>query len=184
MEKWKIRQVKDVSPSPWFPIEQHLVELANGHLVDDYFITTLGDVVQVLPITSDGYIVLVQQYRHGQNDILLELPGGFVQEGKTEIESALAELEEETGIRAAESAIISLGKIAQLPSKSTQVSHGFLATGLTFNGVQKLDDLEEVDLVLKRPKEVVEMVLKGDIWVSDSVCFILKAFHLYPNLFS
>ncbi len=172
-----------MSPSPWFPIVQHTVELPNGKLVEDYYVTTLGNVAIVLPFTADGYIVLVEQYKHGHEEILLELPAGFVQEGKTVIESAIAELEEETGIKADESALTSLGKVAHIPTKSTQIAYGFLATGLSFNSQQNFDDLEEINVVLKRPKEVIEMVINGKIWVSDSVCFILKAYHLYPNLF-
>jgi len=183
MEKWKIKKVTDVSPSPWFPIELHEIELPDGRVVDDYYLTTLGDVAMVLPFTQDGDVVLVKQYKHGQKEILLELPAGFVQEGKTIMESAVAELEEETGIRVSTEQLIELGKVAHSPTKSTQVAYGFIATNLSFNAKQKFDPLEDIEVITVAPSKVIQMVLSGEIWVSDTVCFIMKAYHLFPELF-
>jgi len=144
---------------------------------------TEGDVAMGLPITTDGQLVLVQQYKHGQRENLLELPAGFVQEGKSVIESAIAELEEETGIKTTEDQLVSLGKVAHSPTKSTQVAYGFLATGLTFNSTQNFDELEDITVITVAPHKAIEMILAGQIWVSDTVCFIMKAYHLYPDLF-
>ena len=83
MKKWKLIEETDVSPSKWFPIKKHKVELPNGTIIDDYFITTLGNVGMILPITKDNKIVLVKQYKHGVKDVLIELPAGFQQKGKT-----------------------------------------------------------------------------------------------------
>jgi len=181
--KWTIKSVKDVSSSSWFPIEQHTIELPDGRIVDDYFITTLADVVMVVPFTKKGKMVLVKQYKHGQKDFLIELPAGFVQKGKSVIASAVAELEEETGIRISTDKLIDLGKIAHIPTKSTQVVYGFLATQLEFNSTQDLDALEDIEVLEVQPMQVIEMVKSGELWVSDSVCFIMKAYLLYPELF-
>ncbi len=183
MDKWKLRNITDVSPSPWFPIERHEVELSDGRLVDDYYITTLADVAMVLPITIEGKLVLVKQYKHGQRDFMLELPAGFVQEGKSITESALAELKEETGILTTADNLTPLGHIAHIPTKSTQVVHAFLATNLEFNTTQNLDDLEEIEVVEVLPSEALDLVLSGDIWGSDSAYFILRAAIIYPEYF-
>jgi len=76
-----------------------------------------------------------------------------------------------------------LGKISSAPTKSTLVTYGYLATGLKFNSIQDLDATEEIELILASPKEVVEMVKNGDIWVGDSVALIMKTYLLYPDLF-
>jgi len=183
VEKWQVNKVKDVSPSPWFPIEQHEVQLSDGRIVSDYFITTLADVAMVLPITNDGKVVIVRQYKHGQREFMYELPAGFVQAGKSIEESALAELEEETGIKTDFHNLQPLGKIAHIPTKSTQVVYGYLAQDLEFNAVQKLDELEEIEVILVEPAALIDQVLTGQIWASDSAFFILKAYHLFPDLF-
>lgn len=183
MKKWKILKEKDVSPSKWFPIKQHEVELPNGTTLEDYFIATLGNVGMVLPITVDNKIVLVKQYKHGVGEVMIELPAGFQQKNKSIEESALAELEEETGIKTTLENLKSLGKISSIPTKSTLITHGFLATGLKFNSTQQFDETEEIELLLRSPKETIELIKDGEIWVGDSAALIMKAMLLYPEIF-
>lgn len=174
---------QDVSPSPWFPLIKHTVRLANGDIVDDYYFSPLGDVVMVLPITSDNEIVLVKQYKHALGEILLELPGGMQQKGKSVMESALNELEEETGIRAGEDQLIPLGKIAINPTKLNQVTYGFILFNAKFNSTQKQDPTEEIQIITMPAPAVLKMAVSGEIWVTDSLNFILKAALAYPDIF-
>lgn len=183
IKKWKTLSEKDVSPSKWFPIKHHAVELASGVVVDDYFIAQLGDVAMVLPITVDNQVVLIQQYKHGLGEIIIEIPAGFQQVGKSLEASAIAELEEEAGILTTEDNLTYLGKFCNCPTKIYNVTHGFLATNLTFNSVQKLELTEEIEILLKSPKEVIAMVQRGELWVGDSVGVIMKAYLMFPELF-
>ena len=183
-KKWEILSETDVSPSPWFPIVQHKVKLPDGSVVDDYFITNMPDAVMVVPILEEnGHMVLVKQYKHGQQRSLIELPAGFVQKDKSIIASALAEWNEETGILATDSDLISLGKVSNIPTKATQCTHGFLATGLKFNSIQDLDTTEDITVLTHSPLDVIEMISNGELWVADSVSFIMKAYLKYPGLF-
>ncbi|EKE19921.1 MAG: NUDIX hydrolase [uncultured bacterium] len=183
MEKWKIIKETDVSPSKWFPVLQQTVELPNGKIVDDYFISPMGNVVMVLPITSKNEIVLVKQYKHAIGEILIELPAGFQQKGKTLEESALAELEEEVGIKTTIENLISIGKNANNPTKTTHVTYCYLAKNLEFNSRQDLDETEEIEIIKVSPQEALEMIKNGEIWVADSVAAITRTFLLYPELF-
>jgi ADP-ribose pyrophosphatase len=56
-----------------------------------------GDCVSVLPVTSDGLIVLVRMYRPGPGRVLYDLPGGYVEAGEAPAKAASRELLEETG---------------------------------------------------------------------------------------
>ncbi|MGJ5640785.1 NUDIX hydrolase [Formosa sp. S-31] len=183
MKTWKIISETDVSPSPWFPIQKHTIELPNGTLIDDYYITTLGNVAMVLPITTDNEIVMVKQYKHGIKEVVIELPAGFQQNGKSIEDSALAELEEETGIKTSLDKLIPIGKIANVPTKSSQISFGFLATGVTFNSTQNLDINEDIEIIKRTPTETLKMIQNGEIWVADTVAFIMKAYLMFPELF-
>jgi len=183
MAPWKIIEEKDVSPSAWFPIKKHIVQLSNGTIVDDFYISPLGDVAMVLAFTKDNQIVLVNQYKHGLGESVLELPAGFQQKGKSIAESAIGELEEEVGIKTTLDELTYLGKMCNVPTKVYNVTHGFLATNLTFNSIQNLEITEEIEIVLKSPNEVIEMIKKGEIWAGDSVGLIMKANLLYPELF-
>lgn len=183
MKKWKLLKETDVSPSKWFPIKQHKVELPNGIIIDDYFITTLGNVGMILPITKENKIVLVKQYKHGVEDILIELPAGFKQKNKSIEESALAELEEETGIKTTIENLKPIGKISNTPTKSTHITYGYLATELEFNSTQNLDVTEDIEIIQKTPLETIEMIKNGEIWVGDSVGLIMKTYLMYPEIF-
>jgi len=183
LQPWTILKEEDVSPSPWFPLLKHTVQLANGHIMDDYYLALLGNVVIVLALTPAHEVVLVRQYKHGLGQVLLELPGGIEQDGKGVIGSALNELEEETGVRATADQLISLGKVNVNPTKMRQVTNGFIVFDAEFNSKQKFDISEDIEVVLLPAKQVLQMVKDGEIWTTDSVNFILKAALRYPDIF-
>ncbi len=183
IQKWTLLKEEDVSPSPWFPVFKHTVQLANGNIVDDYFISPLGDVVQIIPITSKNEVVLVRQYKHALGEIVIELPGGMQQKSRSVIQSALNELEEETGIKTTADKLISLGKIANNPTKIKQVTYGFILFDAEINSVQKLDATEDIQIMTIPASQVLQMARDNEIWVTDSLNFILKAALAYPEVF-
>lgn len=183
MKKWKILEEIDVSPSKWFPIKQHKIELPNGEIIDDYFITDLSNVGMILPITMQNEIVFVKQYKHGVKEILIELPAGFQQKDKSIEESALAELEEETGIKTSIDKLIPIGRISNTPTKSTHITYGFLVTELEFNSVQNLEITEDIEIIKRSPIETIEMIKNGEIWVGDTVALIMKTYLMFPEIF-
>jgi 8-oxo-dGTP pyrophosphatase MutT (NUDIX family) len=183
IQKWTLVKEEDVSPSPWFPLVKHTVKLANGDVIDDYYYSPLGDVAQVLALTKNNEVVLVKQYKHALGEVLIELPGGMQQKNRSIIESALNELEEETGIEATADQLISLGKIANNPTKLNQITYGFILFDAEFNSVQKLDSTEDILIMTKPAPEVLKMAISGEIYVTDSLNFILKAALAYPNIF-
>lgn len=183
LKKWKILSEEDVSPSSWFPILKHVVELPNKKIIDDYFISPFGSAVMVLPFTLKREIVLVKQYKHGLGEILIELPAGFQQSDKSIEESALAELLEETGIQTTLGNLEFIGKISNNPTKTNQITHGFLARNVEFNSVQHFDNTEDIEVLVVKPKEVLDMIRRGEMWTGDSVAMILKTYMAYPELF-
>ena len=183
IQKWKVLKEQDVSPSPWFPVLQHTVELANGQIIDDYFFSPLGDVVMVLAITPKNEVVLVRQYKHGLGEILLELPGGMQQKDTSILQSAINELEEEVGIKATADDLISLGKITNNPTKTRQITYGYIVFNAQFNSQQKLDVTENIEVITMSAPQVLEYAKEGKIWVTDSLNFILKAALTYPEVF-
>lgn len=183
IQKWTVLKEEDISPSPWFPLIKQTVKLPAGLVMDDYYFAPLGDVVQVLALTPQHEVVLTRQYKHGIGEILIELPGGMQQAGKSLIESAIAEMEEETGIQTTEKQLTTLGKIAINPTKLKQITYGYLLFNAQFNSVQKPDPAEVIEILTMPAPKVLQMVKDGEIWTADTVCFILKAAMLYPNIF-
>lgn len=183
IKKWTVIEEEDVSPSPWFPLLRHKVQLANGLIVDDYYFAPLGDVVMVIAVTPEREIVLVEQYKHGLGEITLEVPGGMQQKNKSVVQSALNELEEETGIKVKPEQLIPLGKIGNNATKTRQITYGFITFDAEFNATQKLDTTESIIIKTLPAREVLQQVKDGRIWMTDSMSFILKAALLYPEIF-
>jgi 8-oxo-dGTP pyrophosphatase MutT (NUDIX family) len=94
---------------------------------DDHFFYTIGagDWVNVVPVTPDDQIVMVRQYRHGCEEITLEIPGGMVDAGESPAEAAARELLEETGYRARE--VSPLGVVNPNPALFANRCYTFLA---------------------------------------------------------
>jgi 8-oxo-dGTP pyrophosphatase MutT (NUDIX family) len=183
IKKWTLLNEQNVSPSPWFPLVKHTVQLGSGQIVDDYYLSPLGDVVMVLAITKEKNVILVRQYKHGIGSILLELPGGMQQKNKSVLESAVNELEEETGIKTTEEKLIPLCRLAINPTKLKQVTYGFILFDAEVNSAQKLDLTEEIEVIMMPAPDVLQLALNGKIWATDSLNMIFKAAFLYPDIF-
>jgi ADP-ribose pyrophosphatase len=83
------------------------------------------DTVAVLALTKDDEVILVREFRPGPEEVVLELPGGLVDEGQTPAEAAHRELLEETGY---EGAVVAAGMMFH-DAYSTNTKHAFVATG-------------------------------------------------------
>ncbi|HFS8459835.1 TPA: NUDIX hydrolase, partial [Vibrio cholerae] len=85
--------------------------LPNGHSVRHTTISHPGAAV-ILPLTDQGEIVLIRQFRPSLKKWLLELPAGTIEEGEPPLSCAQRELEEETGFSAQQ--FIELGQVTPL----------------------------------------------------------------------
>ncbi len=64
----------------------------------DFYILDSVNWVNVVAVTPDQKLVMVEQYRHGSDTVELEIPGGMMDAGETDpVAAAVRELREETG---------------------------------------------------------------------------------------
>jgi ADP-ribose pyrophosphatase len=97
--------------------------LPNGETAD-FEVWDDPDTVAVLALTPDGEVVLVRQFRPGPEEVLLELPGGVIEEHQTALEAARAELLEEAGYEG----VLALVGTALANAYSRRTKHLFAAT--------------------------------------------------------
>jgi 8-oxo-dGTP pyrophosphatase MutT (NUDIX family) len=167
IKKWELLNEENISPSQWFPLFKHTVKLPNGKVIDDFYVSKLSDVAMILPITEEGELVFVKQYKHGIREITIEFPAGIIEPSQTPEQAAFAELEQETGIIADKLTL--LGELRTQPSKDGSKLFGFLAQNCKITKEQKLDDTEEIEVVTLSLEAVNEMILKGEINCSDTI---------------
>lgn len=134
------------------------------------------DWVNVVPVTEDGQMIMIEQYRHAGEDVFLEIPGGSTN-GKGE-DPRLAgerELREETGFEARE--YIYCGFHYPNPALNANKMHTFLALGCRKAGEPELDPFEDLSVKLMPVKEAIRRWENGEIkhsLISNSIAISLK----------
>jgi 8-oxo-dGTP pyrophosphatase MutT (NUDIX family) len=120
-----------------------------------------ADWVLVIPLTESGEVVFIRQYRHGVQQVVLEVPGGVVDQGESPEQTAARELREETGYTAER--VRHLGRMMPNPAINSAYCHVVLAEGCRHTDQPEFDPFEKID-VLRRPlSEVPEMIRRGEI---------------------
>lgn len=114
------------------------------------------DWVNVVAITEDRRLILVEQYRHGTNRVTVEIPGGAVDEGEGPAAAAARELEEETGYRADD--LVLIGMVHPNPAFLTNSCWTFLALGCRPDGATCPDASEEITIRLVEPAAFTRLV--------------------------
>ena len=134
--------------------------------------------VCVIPITDDGEVIFVNQFRYALDRVTLEVPAGKLEKGEDPMEAALRELSEETGITAEK--IEPLDALYTSPALIDEIIYMYIATGLS-QGEQHLDDDEFVNAVKIPLDEAIDMVMSGRILDAKTQLIILKAAKYLEN---
>ncbi len=124
----------------------------------------------VLPLKSDGKIILVSQYRYPHNEVLLELPAGKLEKGEDPLNCATRELTEETGYTSDK--ISKLGKIYTTPGFCDEVLHIYLAEDLTAGDHAREEGEEGMEIVELTLNEVEAKIRSGEIVDAKTICGI------------
>ena len=115
------------------------LEMPDGYELDWYYVDCPASVM-VVPVTAEGSLVLVRQYRHNLRSYSLELPAGMIGEGEPPEQAARRELEEETGYALGSQAELrNLGSYYSLPSETNKYTHVYLAQPVVPSGTPALD---------------------------------------------
>jgi len=151
---WKVLESKHVQPS----LRIDKCELPNGTFLDAH-VLEFRSWANIIALTKDHEVVLIQQYRHGVKEVMWEIPGGVVDDAEDPLEGVKRELLEETGYIASE--IIHTGTLYPNPAIQTNSMYCYLALGAEKVSEQDLDDGEEIEVHLMPFSELIEMTKRG-----------------------
>ena len=172
--KWQTLSSKYLFNDQWFKVRKEAYQTPTGKIVEPYYVYEFPTWVGVVPVTEEGKIVMIKQYRHAIGEVCIEIPGGCVDDTDKDHETAAArELLEETGYTF--SSYDYLGKISPNPSTNTTFLHMFLARGGKKVAQQKLDANEEIEIVLLSIAELKALVKGHKIVQSMHLCCIMYA---------
>ncbi len=173
MKIWRQLSSKVLFENPWWTYKLDQFEIpgdprdgGRGGFAGEYHYVHTHGASLVIPLTDDGEILLVQQYRYLCRRASIELPCGGVKEGHSYLETARLELAEETGHRAG--SLTALGEFNPYNGITTEICRVFLAEGLEpadgGPGDAEPDATEELELVRCTADEVDAMVRDQRIW--------------------
>ena len=129
--------------------------------------------VAIVPVTAEGRVVMVKQYRYACGRTVLEIPAGKIDRGEDDPVSAAArDLREETGYTAEN--ITYLGRINPSVAYSEEVIYIYAATGLT-PGEQDLDEDEAVEVVEMDFDALYDMAVGGELIDAKTVAGLMMA---------
>jgi ADP-ribose pyrophosphatase len=155
--KWKVLASEQIFNDRWFKVRKEKCLTPGGKIVDPYYVYDFPTWVAALPVTEDGKIVMIRQYRHALGETVLEIPGGCMDDSDASPELAIArELREETGYEF--SSYEYLGPISPNPSTNSNLLHMYLARGGKKVAQQSLDENEEIEIVLVSVDELKQLL--------------------------
>lgn len=152
--------------------------LPNGNKATREYIKHIGAAC-VVPLTENGEVLMVRQYRYPFEKVLLEVPAGKLDEKSEDPKAAaLRELREETGASAEE--LTYLGAYYPTCAYSDEVIHIYLARNLSF-GETHFDEDEFIEPERISLETLIEMVMRGEIPDGKTQTALLKAYYYLQN---
>ena len=154
IKKWKKKSSKYLLNNKIFKMREDLVtspKLGSDHSV---WVMEVPTWVNIIPITTDGEVILVNQHRFGMDKSSLEIPGGMADLNENPMEAAIRELKEETGYEAKE--VIEIGRVESNPAIMSNHTYTYLALDSEQSSEQNLDGTEDIEIIASGEKAFLE----------------------------
>lgn len=151
-------------------VELHQLRMANGVEARRELIRHPGAVCMV-PVSSDGRLLMVTQYRHAAGKRLLELPAGTLEPGEEPRLAAVRELQEEVGMRPGR--VSALGGFYVAPGYTSEYIHLYVCTALQEERLAGDED-EDIEVEPLTFEEALAGIDSGLIVDAKSVIGLLR----------
>lgn len=142
----------------------------------------IKDWTLAVAFTPSKEIVLVKQYRHSPGQELTELPAGVINKNEKPADAIKREFLEETGMELQQ--LDSIGTWFTMSGKSNCTVSVFFGLTGKHQQTQQLDEEENIQVLFKKPKEVLQMIALGEIKSAIYIAGILAAKEKYPEYFN
>lgn len=174
--KWRVLASSYIVDTPFLRLRKDSIELPDGTQIDDYYVREGQGFSVIFALTPEKHVVLVRQFKYGIGRTMLELPAGFVDAGEDPLQTAIRELQEETGYVA--QSLEYVRSFAAEPSNSQTEMHLFIAREARLEAEQNLDITEVIDVELCSLEELRTKVACGEI---DAMAQVAAIYYILEN---
>jgi ADP-ribose pyrophosphatase len=164
--------------NPWCAFRVDEVALPGGATIE-YGVLEGGGFASVVPLTQDGGVILVRQWRQPLGAFTLELPSGGVDRGENPREAAERELFEEAGFRAV--GLAHLVSIHTSTGRTDEVCHLFRCRAVRDPGGPRPEPTEFIEVVELPLGEALEKVSSGGITDAATVLGLMWSSRLFSG---
>ncbi|HEX8248181.1 MAG TPA: NUDIX hydrolase [Pyrinomonadaceae bacterium] len=168
-ETWKRKASEQLADCRVFRVRKDFSERESDNLEHSFFVIESPDWVNIIALDAENRVVLIEQFRHGTEEIVLEIPGGMIDAGEAPETAARRELLEETGFASDE--LVFLGKSRPNPAIQNNWIYHFAALNCrkiretAFDEhesvVTKLVALDEIPRLIESEQITHSLVLAG-----------------------
>lgn len=162
VEPWNVLDTEPAYGCRIFSVRRQRSRSPRSGKVHEFHVIDSADWVNVIPLTADGRVVMIRQYRHGVGDITLEIPGGTIEaDDPSPLVAARREMQEETGYDSSD--LAPLGWIHPNPAIHSNRCHSFVARAAEPRFPIRGDGTEETEVVVVPLPEIPRRIRDGEI---------------------
>lgn len=177
---WERLASEKLIETAYFTLRSDRLRLPDGAIKDPYYILERPDAAIIFPVTDEGEVILVRQYRPAIEREELGLPAGLVEPGEKPEAAARRELLEETGYGGGEWDFLSA--VASSPSLKNNWAYLFLARGVEPLSGPDPDEYERLEVERVPTDEILDRILDKEIVSSSGVAAAMLALQKLGNL--
>ena len=161
VKPWKITRSESILDCRIFKVRKDVTVNPRTGQAHEMFVLEHPNWVNIVPLTADEQVILVEQWRHGTRSVHLETPGGLMDANESLEQCARRELLEETGYEAGD--LAPLGTVHPNPAFQNNLQHYVLATNCRQIREPEFDHAEDITVRLAPLADIRGMIESGQI---------------------
>lgn len=159
---WRHLGSQKIGETRILSLRQDKYHFLPNDIIRDFTVLEFNDWVNIIPITADGDVVMIRQYRIGMQKETIEIPGGVISpDDESPKHAAVREMQEETGYFSED--VIHIGTVHPNPAIQNNKCYTYLARDAYPKSDQMLDSTEAIKIELLRKDAIFDMIKKAEI---------------------